>query len=352
MDGIVLLAKRPGKTSFSSLFNVKKALNTTKVGHTGTLDSFAQGLLVVCTGRYTRLASNITEFNKTYKAVISFGKETDTLEYTGLTVKKASLPTLNDLQSAITKFTGKQLQAPPSFSAIHIDGQRASDLARKGKNVEIPKREITVYKAELEDYKLNEDNLVESCLIHFEVSKGTYIRSLARDIANECNSAGYLSGLFRTQVGNFNIQDSAGYSLLEEFSIENCLQIEKEYLKNNKLNHNTEEKSQSIKKVKTPYVETDEDKLVKKEIIEKILPVNKAVALECGFYPVTVKGIDEKNNFLHGKPLRKNFFNEYMDGLKDKQIFSVFSNESDKEAFLGLIEWKDENKLAYKFVNN
>ena len=91
-DGIILLAKQPGLTSFSSLNSVKKALNTKKVGHTGTLDSFAQGLLIVCTGRLTRLAGRITEFNKTYQAVIKFGEETDTYEYTGKITKKTVLP--------------------------------------------------------------------------------------------------------------------------------------------------------------------------------------------------------------------------------------------------------------------
>ena len=89
-DGIVLLAKRPGPTSFASLNSVKKSLNTTKVGHTGTLDSFAQGLLVVCTGRLTKLAGNITAFDKSYQAVIHFGKETDTLEYTGNVIKEVN----------------------------------------------------------------------------------------------------------------------------------------------------------------------------------------------------------------------------------------------------------------------
>ena len=93
-DGIVLLAKQPNQTSFYSLNSVKKALGTSKVGHTGTLDSFAQGLLVVCVGKMTKLAGNITEFDKSYEAVIKFGEETDTLEYTGKVIKKLVFPKL------------------------------------------------------------------------------------------------------------------------------------------------------------------------------------------------------------------------------------------------------------------
>ena len=121
---------------------------------------FAQGLLVVCTGRLTRLAGNITEFDKSYSAIIKFGQETDTLEYTGNIVKKAPLPTLDDLKDALKKFTGDLLQAPPAYSSIHVDGKRASDLARKGIDVEIPKRKIKVFSAELRDYILSDDKVL------------------------------------------------------------------------------------------------------------------------------------------------------------------------------------------------
>jgi len=169
MDGIVLLAKQPGLTSFSSLFNVKKALNTNKVGHTGTLDSFAQGLLVVCAGRLTRLAGNITEFDKEYKAVISFGIETDTLEYTGNIIRQTSLPTEQALVSALASFVGPQQQVPPQFSALHVNGQRASDIARKGGEISLPPRPIVVYKAEITELEKNSQALVESCMITFRV---------------------------------------------------------------------------------------------------------------------------------------------------------------------------------------
>lgn len=342
MDGIVLLTKTPGITSFSSLFNVKKALNTNKVGHTGTLDSFAQGLLVVCTGRYTRLVSNITEFNKSYKAVISFGKETDTLEYTGKTVKESALPSLEDLKKSVEKFRGNLLQAPPSFSAIHVNGKRASDLARKGNCVEIPKRKITVFDSKLLEVRCNSEGFVESCLIDFTVSKGTYIRALARDIANDCGSSGYLSGLYRTKVGNFCIEDSAGFSLLNEFNIENALKLENEYLMK-------EAEKQEMKKVPgQKYVETPADVLIKKEVCEKIKLLNEEIAIDCGFVPIHLKNDDVLFAFMNGKPIRKMYFNEYIDAIADLSICCVFTPEG---KFAGLVKLEN-GKLSYNFVNN
>ena len=224
-SGIVLYAKQPGCTSFSSLFTIKKALNTTKVGHTGTLDSFAEGLLVVCVGNHTRLAGKITGFSKKYEAIIAFGTETDTLEYTGNPINQTKLPTYKDLQKAVETFTGDILQAPPAFSAVHVEGKRASDLAREGKTVEIPKRPVTVFEAKIEDVIFEDKKLetVKYAKISFFVSKGTYIRCLARDIAKDCGSSAHLIGLLRTEVGSFSLKNAVGKSLLKDFTIENAI---------------------------------------------------------------------------------------------------------------------------------
>ena len=170
---IVLLSKLSGFTSFSSLYSVKRAFNTQKVGHTGTLDSFAQGLLVVCTGSLTRIAGKITEFNKVYEAVLKFGEETDTLECTGKIIKKTELPLLSDLKNALKKFTGELFQVPPVYSALHVGGKRASDVARSGKSVKLPERKITVFDSELLETSLTPDNRVSEARIKFSVSKGT-----------------------------------------------------------------------------------------------------------------------------------------------------------------------------------
>ncbi len=230
-SGIILYDKKPGVTSFSALGKIKKVLDTKKVGHTGTLDLFAQGLLVVCVGSLTRLDGLITAFDKEYEAKIIFGEQTDTLDPTGQVVKTAPLPTLAALKESLKKFTGKIMQRPPEFSAIKIGGKRASDLTRSGKEAALPERPIEVYEAELLDYEAScgdggvNEVFVKSARVRFLVSKGTYIRSLARDIGLDCASAGRLETLKRTRVGSFNLsdavdEDSIGASSLRQMDAE------------------------------------------------------------------------------------------------------------------------------------
>jgi len=202
VSGIVLLKKHSGTTSFSSLSCVKRALGTTKVGHTGTLDSFADGLLVVLVGSLTHLVPHITNFDKTYLALIEFGSETDTLDPTGQVIKTGRIPAKDELLSVLPKFLGEIEQVPPLYSALHVDGKRASDLAREGKSVELKARKITVSKIELKDFY---DNFA---LVEVSCSKGTYIRSLARDIAKECGTVAHLKELHRMRVGPFSLEDA------------------------------------------------------------------------------------------------------------------------------------------------
>lgn len=245
-SGIILYDKKPGITSFSALGKIKKTLGTKKVGHTGTLDLFAQGLLVVCVGSLTRLAGLITAFDKEYEAQIIFGEETDTLDPSGQVVKTAPLPALAAVKESLKKFTGKTMQRPPEYSAIKIGGKRASDLTRAGKAADIPARPIEVYEAELLDYEAACDGagsckdggganeaaalslpasspnmtvLVKSARVRFLVSKGTYIRCLARDIGQDCASAGRLQTLKRTRVGNFKLADAASEDSLSQDSL-------------------------------------------------------------------------------------------------------------------------------------
>ncbi len=344
MDGIVLLAKQPDLTSFSSLFNVKKALKTTKVGHTGTLDSFAQGLLVVCTGRLTRLAGNITEFDKEYKAVISFGSETDTLEYTGNIIKETALPTEQALISAVQSFTGPQQQVPPQFSALHVNGKRASDIARKGGEISLPPRPITVYKAEITELEKNAQGLVESCMITFRVSKGTYIRSLARDIADKCGSSGHLIGLYRTRVGNFCIEDASGFSLLSDFTISACKKAVESWKKTARADEKSPENAGKTADQKKLY--NEQNQLIQQEIPAKIQSFNEETARLCGFYPLHLADEAAETAFRNGKPILKSWFIEHIDDLEE-DLFAVFSNNND---FCGLIEKKDKKHFSYRFV--
>lgn len=202
ISGLILLKKQAGKTSFSSLSSVKRALGTTKVGHTGTLDSFADGLLVVLVGHLTHLVPHITNFDKTYRALIEFGTETDTLDPTGQVIKNGKVPAKEEILAVLPEFLGEIEQIPPAYSALHVDGKRASDLVREGKCVELKARKITISSIELIDFY---DNFA---LIEVSCSKGTYIRSLARDIAEKCGTVAHLKELRRTRVGPFNLEDA------------------------------------------------------------------------------------------------------------------------------------------------
>ena len=301
--GIVLFAKPPGITSFSSLFTIKKALATKKVGHTGTLDSFASGLLVVCTGSLTRLASYITSFNKTYDAVIEFGVETDTLEYTGKIVKTAPLPKKDDVLSAIKHYTGDILQTPPLFSALHINGERASDIARSGRSAEMPSRPVTVYASEAEEF-LFEDGRVKAVRVRVSVSKGTYIRSLARDIGSCCKSAAHLAGLRRLSVGSFRLEDAAGFSSLAPFTIQSVYETISDMQK---------AQSASCKADASEHTShSGED--VQSEVREKMQTMTESLAAECGFGTAHIFP-EYEDDFKHGRPLFSSMFEKGAGGL-------------------------------------
>lgn len=356
---IVLLSKLSGYTSFSSLYSVKHAFNTQKVGHTGTLDSFAQGLLVVCTGSLTKIAGKITEFNKVYEAVLKFGEQTDTLECTGKIIKKTELPLLSDLKNALEKFKGELFQVPPLYSAIHVDGKRASDVARSGKIVELAKRKITVFDSELLETSLTPSNRVSEARIKFSVSKGTYIRSLARDIAEFCNSSATLYGLYRKSVGNFNAEDSAGFSLLKEFSIKSALEnarklqdfqnktiLREKKLLNDGLPKKAWKYDEELLNIKKSFFHYDE-KLFEQEIIKKSLDFTPELSSLCGFGNLILQKESEKS-FKNGMKLHSSMFTSSPFSI-EQEIASVFDFEN---RFLGLLQ-KDENGyFKYSFVIN
>ncbi|MFC2385933.1 tRNA pseudouridine(55) synthase TruB [Treponema socranskii] len=354
--GIVLFAKRPGVTSFSSLFSIKRALGTKKVGHTGTLDSFASGLLVVCTGSLTRIASYITSFNKTYDAVIEFGVETDTLEYTGKIVKTAPLPKKDDVLSAIKQYTGNILQTPPLFSALHINGERASDIARSGRVAEMPSRPVTVYASEAEEFLL-EDDRVKAVRVRFSVSKGTYIRSLARDIGSCCKSAAHLAGLRRLSVGSFRLEDAAGFSSLAPFTIQSVYQTISDMQK---------AQSASCKAGVSEHTShSGED--VQSEVREKMQTMTALLAAECGFGTAHIFP-EYEDDFKHGRPLFSSMFEKGAGGLCAASVtcsandvspgsgtcasggegtIAVFGKHGN---FLGMISRNGEDAYSYAFV--
>jgi tRNA pseudouridine55 synthase len=199
-DGLILLNKPPGLTSFDTLRDIKRALGTGKVGHTGTLDKFAEGLLLVLTGRALKLSQWFTHCDKQYEGTICFGAETETLDPEGAVIANAPLPSREDVEQVIPQFLGAIEQAPPAYSAIHIDGERASALARRGEAPEMRKRPVTIHGLELLSWEPPYAKIFVHC------SSGTYIRSLARDIALAAGSRAHLTALIRTQVGGFKLQ--------------------------------------------------------------------------------------------------------------------------------------------------
>ncbi|MEI6387514.1 MAG: tRNA pseudouridine(55) synthase TruB [Spirochaetota bacterium] len=201
-SGIALVAKPAGVTSFQALGPLKRILGTTKLGHTGTLDSFASGLLVILVGRLTRLGSFFTAMDKRYVASVRFGEETATLDPEGEVVARAPLPTLAAIEAALPAFRGPLMQAPPAYSAVHIDGERASDRARRGESLVMKERPVTIHELELLAYEGGDAILSVRC------SSGTYIRSLARDLAKASGSVARLDRLERTHVGPYSLEQA------------------------------------------------------------------------------------------------------------------------------------------------
>jgi tRNA pseudouridine55 synthase len=203
-SGLLLLDKKPGLTSFESLKDLKRALGTSRVGHTGTLDKFASGLLLVLVGRALKLAPWFTRCRKEYEGTVCFGAETDTLDPEGEIIAQGPLPSREALEEALGLFRGDILQAPPAYSAIHVEGRRASELARAGEAPEMKKRPVSVYSLELLSWEPPLAGIRVSC------SSGTYIRSLARDIALAAGSRAHLVALRRRRVAGFSVEDASG----------------------------------------------------------------------------------------------------------------------------------------------
>jgi tRNA pseudouridine55 synthase len=207
-SGIVLLNKPPGLTSFQSLDLIKKCFSPSKVGHAGTLDKFASGLLLVLVGRAVKLNPWVSGCDKHYEGIIRFGVETDTLDPEGAPVAQGEIPPREFLEEVLPRFRGDILQAPPAYSAIHLGGKRASQRVREGEPVEMEKRPVTVYALDLRSYE------PPLAFVHVHCSKGTYIRSLARDIALAAGSRGHLQALTRTQAAGFSLSQALDFSSL------------------------------------------------------------------------------------------------------------------------------------------
>ena len=204
-DQVILVDKPAGITSFGVVARVRRKISQqfghkVKVGHTGTLDPFATGLMIIVTGKECRNAGQYSKLDKEYEATIRLGQTSSTGDPEGeLTDVSGVVPTLAEVEAALQRFTGEIKQRPPIYSAIKINGQRAYKLARKGEVVEVPERTVTIFSLELIDYTYPE------LKIRTHVSSGTYIRTLAEDIGKVLGTGGYCSELRRTKVSTHSI---------------------------------------------------------------------------------------------------------------------------------------------------
>ena len=236
MDGILIVNKPQNCTSHDVVYKVKKITNQ-KVGHTGTLDPMATGVLPLLIGKGTLCSKYLIEHDKIYKAKIQLGVKTDTADQEGNIIEKSqvddSIFIIEKIKNTLKNMIGKNLQTPPIYSAIKVKGKKLYEYARKGENVEIPKREITIYDIELTN--IDEKNKTIEFKVH--CSKGTYIRSLCEDIATNLGTIGHMASLQRLKVGRFSIENSITIDDLEK-NIKNDSFIKNHFISIEKLFEN------------------------------------------------------------------------------------------------------------------
>lgn len=223
MDGILIINKKKGITSRDVVNLAIKKLNTKKIGHTGTLDPIATGVLVLCVGKATKLVNRLTSTTKEYEASVTLGISTDTYDSEGKIIKdEICIRKKEEIESVLNSFIGSYEQRVPIYSAVKVNGKKLYEYARENKEVELPKRNVSIYSISLIDdisYKNDKTHFKFRC----EVSKGTYIRSLIMDIATKLNTVGIMTDLKRIRQGNFKIDDSISE---ENINIENIIKIE------------------------------------------------------------------------------------------------------------------------------
>ncbi len=206
-DGLLLVDKPAGVTSHDVVNAARRALGEKRVGHGGTLDPFATGLLVLLVGRATRLLRWLPDEPKVYEAVIRFGAETDTEDPGGQVTREAALPTRAALEAALPVFLGEIEQVPPAYSAKRVDGRRAYKLARDGRAPEMQPSRVRIEAVKLSSFE-GSDDAVASCRMLVTCGGGTYVRSLARDLARAAGSAAHLAALRRERAGVFSLARS------------------------------------------------------------------------------------------------------------------------------------------------
>lgn len=230
MDGVLVIDKEKGYTSRDIVNLVGKTLKTKKVGHTGTLDPLATGVLVVCVNKATKLVELLTNHDKEYIADITFGIETDTLDSTGTVLKEENTNfSKEEIEKVLKQYEQEYDQTVPMYSAVKINGRKLYEYAREKEQINLPSRKVKIYQIDLLNYQQidNKTHIQIQC----QVSKGTYIRSLIRDIAASLNTVAIMTDLRRTKVGKFTLDDAITLKELEHnsFKIHSIEEILNQY---------------------------------------------------------------------------------------------------------------------------
>lgn len=228
MDGIINIYKESGFTSHDVVAKLRGILHQKKIGHTGTLDPMAEGVLPVCCGKATKVCGLLTDKDKSYHAVCRLGIETDTQDTTGKILRKCSIKgiTGKDIISCVKQFQGEIMQVPPMYSALKVNGKKLYELAREGKTVERKPRPITISSIEITDIDL--DRGVFS--MDVECSKGTYIRTLCHDIGISLGVLAAMEKLVRTRVSIFKIEDAITLSTVQQAAQQDAAKLEKYFI--------------------------------------------------------------------------------------------------------------------------
>lgn len=242
-NALLVLKKEAGVTSFNFLSSVKRYFKGEKVGHAGTLDKFATGLMLVLVGKATKLNFLFSNLDKTYVAKIKFGTETDTLDPEGEIIKEGRIPGETEIREILPSFIGKQKQIPPLYSALHVNGKRAYQIARQGKSVEMEERDIEIYSIDFFSFAN------DVATIELKVSKGTYIRSFARDLGERLGTCAHLIELERTEIGPFSYTDVTSFEDAQNQTLSKLMKIDNI--------HVLEVKKDAVKSIVNGYLPPD-----------------------------------------------------------------------------------------------
>ena len=249
MFGFLNVYKPAGITSHDVVSCLRRVTKIKQIGHTGPLDPFAEGLLLVCIGKATRLIEYLDD-DKAYTGVIQLGSATDTYDKEGKIIKTSDkMVTKTDIESALIHFTGEIEQLPPIYSAIKVNGKKLYQYAREGKEVKIEPRRVNISSLEILDF----DEANRQVTLHIECSKGTYIRSIANDLGEKLGTYGHLIKLIRTKVGDFKVNDSIKLDELDTY----------EKVQSNLIN--------PVQKIKFPEYKLTQDE---KDKVSRGMPVN------------------------------------------------------------------------------